>query len=131
MRLANWQLAYETFFHSRLNLPFVWGTNDCALFAVDCVLATTGVDYGVKFRGYKTQREAFRIVERFGGLFEIASKALGDPTTHAYALVGDVALVSFEGRDCLGICNGSVCIGPGPQGIIAVGNSGIQHVWKT
>ena len=130
MRLNNWQLHYSDFYNSRLILPFVWGSNDCALFAVDCVKALTGYDHGVKFRGYTTARQAKHIVDRFGGLYEIASKALGEPTTPAYAAVGDVVLIEIADSLCLGVSNGSVCIGPGKDGIISLANSAIQHVWK-
>ena len=130
MRLQNWQELFEDFCKERRTMPFAWGVNDCALFAADCVLAIAGVDHGGKFRGYKTARQAHRLIAMSGGLTKIVTVALGEPLRSAYATVGDVVLVEMNGTDSLGISNGSVCFGPGLLGMVVLNNSAVKQIWK-
>ncbi len=44
MKRPNWQELFAEFCTQRENMPFAWGTNDCVLFAADCVCATTGME---------------------------------------------------------------------------------------
>jgi hypothetical protein len=49
-KIQHWQTrAFHEFLISRARAPFVWGVNDCALFAADGVLAITGVDSPASF----------------------------------------------------------------------------------
>jgi hypothetical protein len=58
-RKDGWQEALHAFLEARGRQPFAWGSNDCALFAADAVLAITGEDLGAAFRGkYSTQEGA-------------------------------------------------------------------------
>ena len=110
--------------------PFAWGSNDCALFASDWVLAATGTDPAAAFRGYRTAQEAARLVSEHGGLAAIATAALGPPIRAMYAITGDIVLVDLDGRETLGVCNGQTVLGPGPDGL-AVGTIDLAlQAWK-
>ncbi|SEB40574.1 DUF6950 family protein [Terriglobus roseus] len=51
---------YHDFLLARAREPFDWGTNDCATFAADGVLAITGVDIMTELRGYTTNTGAMQ-----------------------------------------------------------------------
>ena len=53
-RLPDWRARLEAYLDSIEGRPFAWGDLDCALFAADCVLAMTGVDFANDFRGKYT-----------------------------------------------------------------------------
>lgn len=120
-RLHHWQTAYAAFMAERLAMPFAWGTNDCAIFAADCVLAITGVDVALpELRGHTTELQAARVLKAHGGVVGIATSALGEPVSSVFANVGDVVLCSADGRDMLAMCNGSTAMAPGPRGLVPV-----------
>lgn len=130
MRRADWQVRYAEFAKERASMPFEWGRNDCCLFAADAVLAMTDVDPAASLRGYTTARAAQRLVDEAGGLQEFVSQFLGEPVSPLMAAVGDVVLLANEGRDLLGICNGTNAIGAGAQGLAVLGMDSARAAWK-
>jgi len=130
-RLHDWQIQLERITRNRAATPFAWGTNDCAIFASDAVMAMTGVDPAPpELRLHRTAKQACRAIQAHGGLAAIAIAALGDPVPTAYAGVGDVVLVKVGKRDALAICNGSVAVMPSPIGLVAVSLVGATSAWK-
>ena len=130
MRLYDWQLRFAEFVKARASMPFIWGQNDCCIFAADAVLATTGKDHAASLRGYISAREAQRLIEERGGLREIVRAALGDSILPAFASVGDVVLVENEWRELLAICNGTTAIAPGETGIAVLGMNTALAAWR-
>ena len=127
----DWQIRFEAFVRERRSMPFAWGTNDCAIFASDCVLALTGTDPApASLRKHKTAKQGTRVVHRHGGLGVIATRALGDSKPVAFAQVGDVVLVMIGKREALGICNGQTAIGPSAAGIVAVPMDLATACWR-
>lgn len=49
--LDGWDSRLHTAIEAAKAKPFQWGAHDCALFAADCVLATTGTDMAEGLRG--------------------------------------------------------------------------------
>ena len=130
-KLHDWQLRFEAFISDRRAKPFTWGTNDCAVFAADCVQALTGVDVAQpSLRKHKTELQAARLLKRHGGVVGIATAALGQPVPATQAQVGDVVLVKAHGRDMLAICNGDTCIAPSPQGLGMLPMSDATLCWR-
>lgn len=130
MRLQHWELAFEAFIDARRNVPFVWGANDCALFAADAVQTITGRDPALHgLRAHRTSKQALRALARHGGLEGIATQALGAPRPACQACVGDVVLVTVGKRDCLAICNGGTALGPSAGGLVAVDMSAARMSW--
>lgn len=120
-RLPDWQTRMEAFVRERMHQPFAWGSNDCAIFASDCVQAITGQDPApAGLRRHRTAKQAYRTIARHGGLCAIATQALGGPIAPAMAQVGDVVLVSAGKRDALAICNGSTALAPSSVGLVPV-----------
>ncbi len=115
----------------RAPTPFAWGTNDCAIFASDCVLAITGIDPApAGLRLHRTAKEAYRAIQLHGGLASIATKAVGEPVGVSFAGVGDVVLLKSGKRDALAICNGSVALMPSAIGLLAVSLDSATLCWK-
>jgi hypothetical protein len=127
----DWQVRFEAFIAARTAKPFTWGTNDCAIFAADCVHAITGVDVALPaFRRHATERQAARLLKRHGGVLGIATAALGQPVPASTAQVGDVVLTKAGGRDMLAVCNGATCIAPGPHGLAVLPMADISLCWR-
>lgn len=130
-RLHDWQIRFEAFIASRQSVPFVWGANDCALFAADAVCAITGQDPAPPgLRAHRTEKQALRALERHGGLHSIATAALGQPVAASQASVGDIVLVKVGKRDALAVCNGQTAFGPSAHGLVAVGMETASLAWR-
>ena len=130
-RLPDWQLRLDGFVRARAHQPFAWGSNDCATFAADCVEALTGARLLPELRSYATALQAMRLIEERGGLRGVATEALGEPIRPAFAAIGDVVLVSSAaGGEALGICNGSVVLGPGADGMEVIGMDAAIAAWR-
>lgn len=129
-RLPDWQTRMEAFVAQRLYAPFAWGTNDCAIFASDCVMAITGQDPAPPgLRKHATAKQAYRAIARHGGLPAIATQALGQPIAPLCANVGDVVLVPVGKRDALAICNGATAMAPSAHGLVAVPMANAVMAW--
>ena len=130
-RYQDWQIRFEAFIAQRRAVPFVWGANDCALFAADCVCAITGQDPAPPgLRAHRTEKQALRALERHGGLHSIATAALGQPVAASQAGVGDIVLVKVAKRDALAVCNGQTAFGPSAHGLVAVGMETASLAWR-
>ena len=59
--------AFHDFLYARAAVPFAWGTNDCASFAADGILAITGVDVMAELRGYTSGAGALQKIHDVTG----------------------------------------------------------------
>lgn len=68
-RKPHWETrAFHDFLLARAATPFAWGSNDCALFAADAVLAITGQDIAAEFRGrYADEDGALAAIREIAG----------------------------------------------------------------
>ena len=134
VRLPDWPLRLEALLAARQQQPFAWGSQDCALFAADCVQALTGVDVAPPaLRRHRTPRAALRSLRAHGGLHGIAQAALGTPIDPALAGVGDVLLTRPSAQahhPMLAVCNGATAIAPGPHGLVSLSLAQVSHAWR-
>lgn len=66
MRLPNHTVILSRTITEARSTPFDWGSHDCCLGACNLILAYTGRDPAVWFRGrYKTQMGAYRALRRY------------------------------------------------------------------
>ncbi|MEJ2803854.1 hypothetical protein WAE61_18365 [Comamonadaceae bacterium PP-2] len=103
----------------RLDLPFAWGTNDCAVFAADVVRAVTGEDPLAALRGqWVDLSSAARAIAAAGGL-EAGLESMGfERLEPLYAQRGDVVVYRGEAGDLsLAICAGDSLLSPGEAGL--------------
>ena len=130
-RLPDWQTRMEAFVRERMHQPFAWGSNDCAIFASDCVMAITGQDPApAGLRRHRTAKQACRAIARHGGLGAIATQALGTPIAPSMAQTGDVVLISVGKRDALAICNGATALAPATGGLVAAPMAAAHMAWR-
>lgn len=129
-RLHDWQMRFAEFARGRRNEPFAWGSNDCCVFAADCVEAITGEDPAKGLRGYSTALQAARIVKAHGGMAGFVTARIGPSIPPLMANVGDLVLVEINGRDTLTVCNGSNVIGPGHSGMVCCGMGLAKAAWR-
>lgn len=98
MKKLNWQVDFLQLVKARANAPFVWGENDCVLFAADSVVTMGQPDPAKASRGkYKTETGAKRHLKAVYGSLEDAwdSKLQRLSTIH---LVQNGDVVVFEGE---------------------------------
>lgn len=105
------------YFEERRHQPFVWGANDCALYWAGAVLALTGVDPAVSFRGYDSEAGAMSIVNAHGVDLRSFVVSLGFPEIHPnFAQRGDGVLFLLEGNQTIFVCAGNgFAYGPGTR----------------
>lgn len=98
--------------------PFVWGVNDCCVFAADWVLRVTGCDPMPAIRGkYSDEAMAKRIIGYGGSIKLMATAALGPALpTVATGQRGDIVLFETEAGPALGICVGEKFAAVPPEG---------------
>ncbi len=135
VRLPNWRLRFDALITERLRAPFAWGTNDCALFAADSVLALTGFDPALKLRTHRSARQAARTLRRRGDLATLVDLHLGPSCAASLAVQGDVVMVPMNtewgGRLALGVClSCDYAAGPGATGLLQTSMANAVCAWK-
>jgi hypothetical protein len=130
--LPDWHRRLDELVRARLDAPFAWGTNDCAMFAADCVMALTGEDFLAEFRGtYRTALAAARILEAHGGLRGLVEAKFGPPLLSQWeAVPGDIGLVQIQTGACLALCAGPQWLGPGETGLTSMKREHAIAAWK-
>lgn len=130
-RLPDWELRLSDLVGQRLAEPFVWGVNDCVLFAADGIAAMTGIDPVADLRGQWASRgEAVRVIARLGGL-PAAVAALGlEPVAPLFAQRGDLVLHRRDGTDALALCLGNQLAGPSDSGLLFFGLENGVQAWR-
>jgi hypothetical protein len=107
-KLPHWRTrTFDPFLRERAQMPFAWGSNDCALFAADAILANTGTDVADDFRGkYTTQLGAIRTIQQVTGGTTVADAAAYCATKHGLvehthplmAKRGDLVVIENDGN---------------------------------
>lgn len=133
-RLSDWPERLAGKINASRNQPFVWGENDCCLFAMDCVNAITGVDLAKPYRGYSTQIQALRMLNKNGGVAGIAdvvAEKYNIPEIQPLkAQRGDVCLFDIGRGDTLGIVAGEHIFAPGADGLIGFPILQAVRTWR-
>jgi len=115
------------------NKKYKLGEHDCLKLACDVIFAQIGVDYWVRFRGYKTRRGATaRIAKIAPSLRSAVSIVLQkDENPPLMAQRGDIILYK-DVDEHLGVCVGEKCAVLGENRLlyIPVTHSGIKCSWR-
>jgi hypothetical protein len=124
-RHVDWEHKLGEFFLERQTQDFLWGENDCALFACDAALAITGIDLAADFRNrYNSELSAARVILAFteGGKLEhlaekIAAQHGIEEVKPMFAQRGDIVLIEHDEQQALAVVgmDGWSVIGPGPR----------------
>lgn len=133
---AGWQTRLLTTIEELKEVPFVWGENDCCIFAAKCIDAQYGTEIAKEVVGqYSTELSCKRYMIKRAKTTQLASVLdtfLPVRLTPKYAQRGDVVL--FEGA--LGPTAGVLWAGyvwaMGPDGVetIPVQTITITDVWR-
>lgn len=113
-RKSTWENDLADFISDRLVMAFQWGSHDCALFAADCVLATTGIDPAADFRGTYEDQQGSRVALRKHGKGTLL-KTFQDRFTEkkpAFAQRGDLIWNGYA----IGVCYGPFALFVGQDG---------------
>jgi hypothetical protein len=142
----------HAFLLARARAPFVWGANDCALFAADAIEAMTGVDIAADFRGkYHDEASALALIHSITGGSTVADAAAycaaqhglvewtqPDPGTPGSRLPapllarrGDLVVLPDAGRIIAGVVhlNGRDVAVVGEAGLKRLPSAGITRAW--
>lgn len=66
-RVSNWEQLLSDYIEIKRDAPFVYGENDCCMFAAGAVLAITGTDPMEEFRGqYNSLATSVRALKEIG-----------------------------------------------------------------
>ena len=145
-RLDHWaERSFQDFLVARADMPFAWGTNDCALFAADAIEAITGTDIAADFRGkYTTQAQAMATISAVAGGTTIADAAAfcatrAGMTELAHPLMaqrGDLVVVrdpvlGNPARQISGVIhlNGREVVSVGEHGLKVIGILSVVRAW--
>lgn len=131
-RLPGWPERLAAFIESRRHTAFAWGRNDCATFAADALLATTGTDVLASLRGtWASEPEAAAVLARMGGLPRAAMACLGRPLRHAAAAPRGAVVLARMGRTVvlgLRLSSAQWCA-PGAAGLLFRPAAEVRLAW--
>ena len=131
MRAQDWDIRLAQAINDRRDTQFVWGKNDCCLFAADCAIAMTGTDFAREFRGkYDSAFSAARQIAQRGGFRAMISGLLGAEIPLAMAQRGDVVMIEQDGQYALAICDGARLAAAGPDGLVWLAASAGITAWR-
>ena len=126
-KLPDWHDRLAAVVNARMGQEPAWGTNDCVMWACDCVEAQTGFDYASAYRGrYSTGRGALMALRRIDGVelpIDLMDKWWGQRLHVSWAQHGDLIVAEglsapFDMGPSVGLCYGarSLFIGEGEHG---------------
>jgi hypothetical protein len=123
IRKPHWPNLLTQFIEERRSVPFVWGQNDCCLFAADWVERCTGFDPAAELRGkYSSALSAARILEKHGGVRGII-RTFGEPVglqriDGKFDQRGDLVVADTGNGESIGISIGTHAAFVGARGIL-------------
>ena len=142
-RKPGWDTDLLTkFVARRMKAPYVWGANDCALFAADGLQAQTGEDVATDFRGkYTDEAGAYAAVKSITGGATIADAAAwcaskAGMTEREHPLLrlsrGDLVIVKLLDKEMAGLVSlsGSGVMVPGDKGLMSLPIANVTRSWS-
>lgn len=128
-RRPDWPMRLAAFLEARAAMPFKWGTNCCASFAIAWVEEMTGrTPFAVDWTDAASAEEKRRLL---GGMRQAWRDVLGAETQNWRMIRrGDVALVDIDGRDCGVVCTGTTLAGPGVERLMHLPLDRALLVWR-
>ena len=140
-RTPHWATReFHQFLLVRAKEPFIWGKNDCSLFAADAIRSFTGVDLADDFRGkYTDEASAMKVCKSVTGTATIEAAAewcaqkygLAEWPTPLLAKRGDLVLVNESGRLISAVIhlNGRHAVTVGEDGLKRLLVTSVVRAW--
>ena len=133
-RYQDWEDKFSQFIAKTMHRPFVWGRNDCCIYAANAVKAITGVDFAGGCRGkYRKEEDAIKLIDELGGIEKIVDNCLGALQNKNFVQRGDVVMYSVIEKDnslALGVCIGNGFAAPSKKGLIIYPLDRIIKAWR-
>lgn len=132
MKRSGWKAKLRNLITERASAPFVWGKNDCVLWAGDCYKAISGGDPVAEFRdAYDNEQGAKKaIVDYCGGnLTDAVLQMLGYPNQKKLE-DGDIVMVQLAEGDTMGVYADGRAIVVGEKGLIEIPATQIVAHWR-
>ena len=141
-RFPNWDLkGLGPYLYAHASDPFVWGRQDCCLFAANAIQSFTGVDLADAFRDrYTDEASAFELVKRLTGGETVADAAEYCAGKHGLtewkfplqAQRGDLVVVENAGRTIAGVVDlsGRFARSMADSGPIQLPLTAVKRAWK-
>jgi hypothetical protein len=109
MRCEGWEKKLSDYLEAQAKTPFVWGENDCVLFAAKAAQEIlTGRDIAGEISSYgeyNEQTAADIITQHGGSLAGIFDKHFSRKHKHTVQR-GDIAIIDFNGQEAAGVVSG-------------------------
>lgn len=109
---------------AHLAKPFVWGENDCVLFAIGWLEHATSRDYLSQYKPWASAREAIRKVDEAGGLEGLFDAQLQRINPHM-AVDGDIALIDRTAF----LFSGPHVVSVGESGLVFLNRMDAKCAW--
>jgi hypothetical protein len=141
-KLSDWMDRLSECVRGRMAMEPAWGTNDCMVWAADCVLAQTGVDDLAAYRGrYKTARGALRALQQIDKVklpIELMDRLWGPRVHISQARHGDLVVTTlgepFDMGPTIGLCYGrrSLFVGTDEHedGLVRLDTLTLEHCYQ-
>lgn len=99
VRQEGWELRLSNYLKAMQNAPFVWGKNDCVLFAVKAAEKITYEDHYSRYLGYNDEKGAKEIISEAGSLEALISRHFGNPHRKVLsAKRGDLVMLKYPSK---------------------------------
>jgi len=130
-RIDGWEVRLNDVIDAALHEPFVWGQQDCSLFAAKCADAVNGTSIEAKHRGrYKTLRGATGRMKRLGGCEGVLRSEGFVKVLTLFAQRGDIVIINQEGREAMGVINGGKIVAASHDGLVFLPMTEAVGVWR-
>lgn len=128
-RFPDWITRLEAFIKSETVTPFVWGENDCCLFAANAIKMMTGTDIAAIERGtYASKRQCLKTYKSAESAVQAAAERNKMPLVKRPSK-GDLVLVRTSNGVAAGICLGATVVAKAPHGLAIVDRSEVIKSW--
>lgn len=117
IRLPDWEPRFASVLAYHQKLPFVYGGNDCMIFAGHCIEALTGEDlYSDHLGKYATADESKAYLKSLSFASSTAFfNSFLEQKEPAYCQRGDIIL---DSEGWIAVCIGATAVSPGEMGLI-------------
>lgn len=132
MRKQGWEKRLEDYFGAQWDLPFIWGENDCVLFAANAAQLLVDRDLMPEIMSYKPYDKA-RAVELIrdagGSIINIFDKHFPQKLKK-FAQRGDIAVVKHGGMEAAGVVSGRYVICKAQHGLTFINIADAIKCWS-
>ena len=133
MRAQGWEKALAEYIEKQADQPFVWGQNDCILFAsraADIILERDLLPEIEQYGNYDHDKAA-EILEQFGGNIEgIFDRHFKRHENVNLAKRGDIAVVQWGAVKAAGVVDGRIVRCKTEKGLIGIPARNIVTAWN-